>query len=213
MKGKLKKALQAAGLDEGLAEMLNITSEAQIEGVIAKLKPTPTKPNLDEIISSDEFKEYIETTGFDAVIEKSKALKSGVDKKVTTGVNTFKENMERKKPEEPNSEIAELKEMLQKNAEKLQQFEQQQTHQSKVLRAKAALAESKIPKAFVDSWANRIDVEKPIESQIKALETEYETISESVLGENAGKGLPSGGGPTENAPAEDDVDTIIESVA
>ena len=207
---KLKKALQAAGLDEGLAELINIASEDQIEGVVAKLKPTQPKLNYNEVITSDEFKDYVETTGFDAVIESCKPLKSGVDKKVTTGVNTFKDKMEKKKGGEEESE-SELAKQLKELSDKLENLSTEKAQGEKLQTAKAALLKSKVPENLVDSWVKRIDLDKPVDEQITALEAEYDSINEKIVGENAGKGFPRGES-TKGKPDEAVVDEIIEGV-
>lgn len=205
---KLKKALQAAGLDEGLAELINIASEDQIEGVVAKLKPTQPKLNYNEVIASEEFKDHVETTGFDAVIESCKPLKSGVDKKVTTGVNTFKDKMEKKKGGEEDSELAK---QLQALSDKFDSLSTEKAQEEKLQSAKAALLKTKVPENLVDSWVKRINLDKSVDEQITALEAEYDSINEKIVGENAGKGFPRGDS-TKGKPDEAVVDEIIEGV-
>ena len=91
---KLKEALKKAGINEGLADLINITAENQIEGIVNQLKSTQTEDSeLDYslIIKSKGFTDYIKKKGgFTKFIEETPILKSGHDSAVTNAINTNK---------------------------------------------------------------------------------------------------------------------------
>lgn len=90
---KLKKALKKAGLAEELANYINITTEGEIEGVIASLQNPTQSSELDfaKILGSEEFSKFVNENGFDKVLELSKGIQSGHDLKVTQGIRTATE--------------------------------------------------------------------------------------------------------------------------
>ena len=101
LKKKLKKALKSAGLNEGLADLINITSEDQIEGVINQLKQPQDDDesvlDFEELLQSEAFEEFVQENGFDKVLEFSKTLQSEHDRKVTKGIATGLDNFLKKK--------------------------------------------------------------------------------------------------------------------
>lgn len=223
MKEKLKKALKAAGLNEGLADFINITSEDQIEGVVNMAKSTQQSTELDfnKVLSSTEFSNFVEKEGFDKVVEISKPLQSGHDKKVTAGITTFKDKYfkdidpskgkeGKTEPGEGDSETLKLVKELKKEIEGLKNNNQQS---DKLAQATEVFKKSKvIPEKLQKKWGNRIDFdsETSIEDQVKALEDEYTESYQDLVGESFGKGLPTGG-PTGGAKASDEeVDELAE---
>ena len=56
-----------------------------------------------------------------------------------------------------------------------------------------ALKNSTLPDVLKEKWAPRfIDGEVSIEKQLEALEEEHEEIQKTIIGDNAGGGLPAG---------------------
>ena len=210
LKEKLKAALKAKGLSEGLADYITITEESQIEGIVnsfaSTLNPDVT-PDFNKILGSEEFANYISKTGFETAIELSKPLKSGHDKMVTEGIKNNQEkyfkqiNPENK--EEMNADGTQKttpgKEDVpawgQKLIEKVDGYEKSKTTASKLEQATAALKLSKtIPEKLQTSWVSRMNLESEtsFEDQVKGFETEYAEIHTGIVGDSVGKGLPVG---------------------
>ncbi|MEE9408263.1 MAG: hypothetical protein V3V28_09330 [Polaribacter sp.] len=227
LKQKLKDALKLAGLSEGLADFISITEESQIEGVITSLKstqnPDDVTPDFNKILGSEEFAKYISKTGFEKVIELSKPLKSGHDKKVTEGIKNnqekyFKqinpENKEEmnedgtpKTPKKDDDMPAWAKTLM----DKVEGIEKSKTTESKLEQAKASLKGSKIiSEKLQERWVSRIDLEsdKSFEDQVKELETEYTETYTAAVGGASGKGLPLGGQNTGEA-SDSEVEEIF----
>ena len=204
IKEKLKKALKEAGLNEGLADVINITTEDQIEGVIAQLKPTqqPSQEELDfaKIVTSSEFSQFVEKNGFDKVLEMSKTLQSEHDKKVTKGVQTFKEKFMKtldpneggegqENPEtDPNSEMPEW---FKPFASKINESQKEIESKSKLEKAREVLKGSNIPQEFHEKVIGRYSLEsdESFEDQTKKFETEITEYQQFFVGETSGKGL------------------------
>ncbi len=230
LKQKLKDALKLAGLSEGLADFISITEESQIEGVINSLKPTQNPeevtPDFNKILGSEEFANYITKTGFEKVIELSKPLKSGHDKKVTEGIKNnqekyFKqinpENKEEMNPEgtpktpKSNDEMPAWAKTL---MEKVDGFEKSKTTESKTEQAKKAITSSKIiPDNLKVKWLKRIDLESEtsFEDQVKELEAEHTETYTKVVGGASGSGLPVGGQSTGEA-TDSEVEEIVDNL-
>ena len=109
LKKKLQKALKKAGLSEGLADVINITSEDQIQTIVDQLKSNSTPEgdediDLEDIIKSEAFEKFVKENGFDKVLELSKTLQSEHDRKVTTGIKNGLENFLKKKSSKPKGE-------------------------------------------------------------------------------------------------------------
>lgn len=199
LKEKLKEALKKAGLDEGLADVINITEESQIEGVINSLKPQETTIDFQAILQSKEFATFVQKNGFDKVLDFSKTLQSEHDKKVTKGVNTFKEKfLKGLTPDDGNKNTPNDNEMpawAKQMMETVNNLSKDKATASKLEQAKNVISNSKLPEKFQNKWLDRIDLEseKSFEDQIKELEDEYTEFQKDFVSENAGRGLPSGG--------------------
>lgn len=221
LKEKLKKALKKAGLKEELAENINITSESQIEGIVISLQSTQnadTTLNFTEILGSAEFTEFITKTGFDGVLKLSKPLQSEHDKKVTSGIKTFQEKYfktingedddDGNETDDGNKMPAWAKALM----EKVDGIEKSKTKESKLEQAKAAILKSEsLPDNLKEKWLSRIQLESEtsFEDQVKALETEHQEIHTSIVGDNAGGGLPVGGQSDKGEASKEDVDAIV----
>lgn len=208
LKKKLQKALKAAGLSEGLADVINITSEDQIQTIVDQLKSGTTSdddPEIDfeDVLKSEGFEEFVKTNGFDKVLELSKTLQSQHDRKVTTGIKNGLENFLKKKggnsnPKEDDDELDsglgdDAPEWAKTLLKKVNGLEQNNSKSKFSDNVKEALKKSNLPDLLKESWVNRIvDGEVPIEKQLEALEKEHEEIQKSIIGDNAGGGLPSG---------------------
>ena len=207
IKEKLKEALKKAGLNEGLADVINIATEDQIEGIVTQLKSTqqPSREELDfaKIVTSSEFSEFVEKNGFDKVLELSKTLQSEHDKKVTKGVQTFKEKFmktldpnkggegEQDPKIDPNSEMPEW---FKPFASKINESQKEIESKSKLEKAKEVLKGSSIPEKFHESIIGRYNLEsdESFEDQTKKFETELTEYQQFFIGETSGKGLPFG---------------------
>ncbi len=227
LKEKLKEALKKAGLSEGLADLISITEESQIEGVITSLKstqnPDDVTPDFNKILGSQEFAEYISKTGFEKVIELSKPLKSGHDKKVTEGIKKnqqkyFKQIIDEndddmnsdgtKKTTVSNDDMPGWAKVL---VEKVESFEKTKSTESKLEQAKKWLKGSEvIPEKLKEKWLSRINLESEtsFEDQVKALEEEHTETYTNIVGSNSGKGLPTGGQGNKEA-----TDSEVEEIA
>lgn len=207
LKEKLKKALKKAGLSEGLVDVINITSEDQIEGIVNQLKSTQDNElELDYslIIKSEGFKQYVEKQGgFKKIVEESPVLKSGHDKAITEAVNTNKKKLLKELAQDGDGEESGQQQndgdtpaWAKALIEKVNGFEKKTQESSKLEQAKSVLNASKIiPQSFKEKWQKRIALESDtsFEDQVKELEAEYSEIHKSIIGDNAGSGLPQGG--------------------
>ncbi len=202
LKEKLKKALKDAGLSEGLADVINITSEDQIEGVIQSLQHQTM--DFSTILQSKEFATYVQTVGFDKVLEQSKTLQSEHDKKVTKGVETFKSkflktltpnNGQGGNEPNPNQGGDDVPAWAKQLMETVTNLSQEKARAMKLEQAQAVISKSKLPEKFQKKWLNRIDLESEtsFEDQIKGLEEEYTDLQKDFVGANAKRGLPNGG--------------------
>jgi len=224
LKKKLKKALREAGLNEGLADLINIASEDQIEGVINQLKQPleDNGPELDfgEVLKSGAFEEFVQENGFDKVLEYSKTLQSEHDRKVTKGIATGLDNFLKKKggkskegDDKSNSktddDTPEWAKSLIEKVEKLENGNKKSEFAEKVTEA---LKNSKLPDSLKTKWASRIlEGDVPIEKQVKALEEEQEELYKTFVGEHAGSGLPTGG-PSDKKVSDEEVGELVEGL-
>ena len=206
LKEKLKTALKTAGLSEGLANLIKVDSEDQIEGVIRLLKPTQasneTELDFEKIIRSKAFTKYVEEVGFDKILEQSKTLQSAHDKKVTGGIKSFKdkyfkeiqpsENKEQKQTADNHSK--DIPDWAKGLLQKVENLEKNNRAKSNISEAEEIIKKSKLPKTLQKKWIGRIDFEdkKSLDDQVKILEEEYDELRQSLVSESLGKGLPVG---------------------
>lgn len=224
---KLKAALKLKGLSEDLAKFISIESEDQIDGVVNQLAATQNSEELDftKILATQEFEKYVTDNGFDKVLEVSKKLKSEHDKKVTSGIKSFRdkhfktiegegdeEDLESKKKKDMQDQTPEWAKNL---IAKVDNLEKEKTTTTKLSQAKEAFANSKtlkkLPKKLQDNWLKRINLESEtsFDDQIKELEEE---VIELKLVSVDSKGLPTGGAPSEDEPSAEEVDSIVDAI-
>ncbi len=202
----LKKALKEAGLNEELANVITVTSEDQIEGIVKNLKPQEQGIDFAKIIGSKEFSDFVNSKGYDEVLKLSKVLQSGTDKKVTQGIKTYIGNLtpddddtkKLKNPNpnpnpNPNDPNAALLEALNALKEEVSGLKQKNERETKLGNAKKLMGESKLPDNLKEKWLNRINLDEDAAEQIKDLESEYEETYGVVHQSNSKRGLPPGG--------------------
>lgn len=221
LKEKLKARLKELGLNEGLAEIIAITSEDQIEGIVDQLKPSTEEdvPDFNKILSSKEFTDYVAKNGFDKVLGASKTLQSAHDKKVTDGIKSFKEKYFKKIDGEEEDEPKKPKmaddapEWAKALIAKVESFEKKEQHSTKAEQVKELMSKSKLSKNLQEKWAGRVNVDSEVsfEDQIKALETEEEEFKAEVLGGTISRGLPTGGQPN-GKPSDSEIDAVVNNL-
>ncbi|WP_417444638.1 hypothetical protein [Joostella sp.] len=222
---KLKKALKEKGLNEGLADIVKIENESEIEGIVSSLASTQTPPqelDFTEVIASEDFSKFFEKHGFDGLLKLNTKLQSEHDKRVTKGIQTRLEKFLKTKGkggnenEEDNDDEMEEDEKAPAWAkalmEKVDGLEKQQTTKSKQQKAREALEKSKLPKKFQEKWLSRIDLEnEDFEAQANTLVEEYEDFQKDVIGSTAGRGLPTGG-KVDGKPSDDEVKEVLSQM-
>lgn len=224
LKEKLKAALKAVGLNEELAETINITAESQIEGIVISLQSTQNSGiDFNQVLGSQEFANFVAKTGFDNVVKLSKPLQSEHDKKVTAGIKTFQDKFLKKangddtndddsQNQNQNNDMPAWAKTL---MEKVDGIEKSKTQSSKLEQAKQAITKSTIlTDTLKTKWINRLDLESEtsFEDQVKALETEYQEVHTSIVGAASGRGLPFGGQAGNGEASDELVDSIADSL-
>lgn len=198
MKEKLKKALRDAGLNEGLADVLNINSEDQIATVVAQLKGGDSGSTMtaEEMLASESVTNYLKEKGFDAVLKLNKTLQSEHDKKVHQGVQTFKKKVLGDPDPDPNpnpnpnpnpAPTDGVPDWFKPFAGALNELVKGKVVESKLDLAKKAMASSSLPENLKTSWLSRINLESEtsFEEQVKALTEEYKSIHVGIVGKEA----------------------------
>ena len=153
---KLKKELKKAGLSEGLADVLNITKEDEIEGAITLLKSTQksNENELDysEVLSSEEFKKFVTDNGLEGVLKHSKTLQGLTDQKVNKGIKTATEKIMKELDPDykgddtpPKGDDKEVPEWFKPFASQMQESQKNKERSAKLEKAKEALKDSDIP--------------------------------------------------------------------
>lgn len=200
---KLKAALRAAGLSEELANHINITSEDQIQGIVASLKPTSTgELDFEKVLASEEFSQFVKEQGFDNVIKLSKAIQSGHDLKVTQGVQTFKEKFIKDPNHDGNQKptSGDEPEWLKALNKRLDSLETKGQQATKLEQAQSLMKASSLPENIQEKWISRIQLESETSfvDQIKALEEEHTGLFKDHVVKHSGGGLPFGAGRGES---------------
>ena len=206
LKKKLIEALKKAGLKEGLADLINITSEDQIEGVVNQLKQTQNNDesvlDFEKILRSENFENYVQKNGFDKVLGLSKTLQSEHDRKVTKGIATGLDNFLKKKDnnqqegeQQTNSETkAKTPDYVQMIFDRLDKIENSKKELEFTEKVENALKNSSLPDNLKTSWVSRISQgNTSIEDQVKTLEKEHQETYKQYIDSNIGDGLPNGG--------------------
>ena len=72
-----------------------------------------------------------------------------------------------------------------------------------------ALKNSKLPDSLKTKWANRVvEGDVSVEKQVKSLEEEHQETYQNFVGDNAGSGLPVGGGSDDKV-SDEEVEEIF----
>lgn len=234
-KKELKKALKLAGLPEGLASIINVTTVAEIPAAIAQLQnvraadgddddePTITP---EEFIGSKAFTDFVEKNGFDKLLELNAKVQSGHDKKVSQGIKTALTKALGEDGSDPGTPPAtpptpptdDMPAWAKAIMQKVDNIEKKGQTESKLEKVKEALKKSRIPSKLQGLWANRIDPEseKSIDDQISDLETEYKTAHAIAIGQETYE-FPNepdnGGKPPKKGPSEAELKKIQEMAA
>lgn len=223
LKEKLKEALRKEGLNEELADLVAITEEAQIEGIVTKLKPQeadPQAPDFSNILSSEAFSKYVSENGFQKVLETSKALQSEHDKKVQAGIKTFSEKYFKKlnnedeeedKTKQSTKDGEQIPAWAKALVDGLNEIKQKEQKQAQASTLNELLSKSKLTSGNRTRWANRVDLNSntTLEEQVKALEKEQDDLTAELYGNT--KGLPTGGQPSKAA-SNDEIDSVVNNL-
>lgn len=227
LKEKLKLALKAAGLSEELAETINITSEAQIEGIVIGLQSTQSNDgeiDFNTVLGSPKFTEFVTKTGFDNVLKLSKSLQSEHDKKVTAGIKTFQEKYFKKINGEDNDDDDPTKMKNENNdtpawakalMDDVKELKNSKTKSTKLEQATTVINASKVlPDTLKKEWINRFNLESEtsFDEQLKGLETEYTNIHKTILGDVKIPGLPQGGNPPTGEASDEEIAAIADNL-
>lgn len=167
LKGKLVAALKAKGLGEGIANLINISDESEIEGAINSLTALLPQPTKEQKLAD-------------------KDVQSEIDRRVTMALEKQKATPPAPKPEDDNTPDW-AKALIEQNkslSEKINTIEQGKVTESKKSQALSLLKGSKVLTDSIKSkWENRInlDSEVPFEDQIKGLEDEFTELQQTLV--------------------------------
>lgn len=197
LRNKLIEALKAKGLGEGIANLITIANESEIEGVIASL--TASLPSLTK-----------EQKLADAEV------KSEIDRRVTMALN--KQTEPPKAPTPTTDETPEwAKGLIEQNkalTDKINAIETGKLTESKQQQALSALQKSEVLNDSIKTkWANRIDLNSDVsfEDQVKGLESEFTELRQGLVDATALAGstpMISSGGKPSDAELESILDKI-----
>lgn len=218
---KLKEALKKKGLDEGLANIVKIENESEIEGIVNSLASTQSGPqelDFSEVIKSEDFNKFFEKHGFDGLLKLNTKLQSEHDKRVTKGIQTRLEKFLKTKedgsegddPKPTDVKKDDMPEWAKTLMQKIEGIEQEKSTQTKKEKAVEAFGKSKLPEKLQQKWLNRIDLEnEDYDAQIKGLEEEYTELQKELGGSRYAPGLPMGGGDVGKV-SDDEIESITE---
>ena len=169
LKNKLVAALKAKGLGEGIANLINISDESEIEGAINSLTALLPQPTKEQKLADKE-------------------VQSEIDRRVTMALEKQKGNPTPPTPKTDDDNTPEwAKALIEQNkslSEKINTIEQGKVIESKKSQALSLLQGSKVLTDSIKSkWENRInlDSEVPFEDQIKGLEDEFTELQQTLV--------------------------------
>lgn len=169
LKNKLIEALKAKGLGEGIANLINISDESEIEGAINSLTASLPKLTKEQKLADKE-------------------VQSEIDRRVTMALEKQKANLTPQPPKTEEDNTPEwAKALIEQNkslSEKINAIEQGKITESKKAQALSLLKGSKILTDSIKSkWENRInlDSEVPFEEQVKGLEDEFIELQQTLV--------------------------------
>lgn len=210
----IKKALKDAGLDEGLAEKINVKTEAEITEAVKKLqKEEEIKKALKEKGLDEDFDKMLQSK-IDSAI--SKAINAHDAKKKTDADNEAAkkaaedeaakkaaEEEARKTMTDDQKRIADLLKAVESLTAKVADLETKTVTQTRLEKVKAALAVKKLPEDLAKHITAETD--EDIEAQITGLETVINNARQSAIDEqlkNLGGDPLLGGNPATSAKDE-----------
>lgn len=172
LKNKLIAALKLKGLGEGIANLINISEESEIEGAINSLTGLLPQPTKEQKLADKE-------------------VQSEIDRRVTMALEKQKGNptppATPPKTDEDNSTPEWAKALIEQNkslSEKINAIEQGKQIESKRSQALSLLQGSKVLSDSIKTkWENRInlDSEVPFEEQVKGLEDEFTELRQTLV--------------------------------
>lgn len=169
LKNKLIAALKEKGLGEGIVNLINISDESEIEGVINTLTSQLPQPTKEQKLADKE-------------------VQSEIDRRVTMALEKQKVNQTPETPKTTDDNTPEwAKSLIEQNKslnEKINAIEQGKVIDSKKTQALSILKGSKILTDSIKSkWENRINLESevPFEEQVKSLEAEFTELQQSLV--------------------------------
>ena len=199
LKNKLIAALKAKGLGEGIANLINISDESEIEGAIANITASLPTLSKEQKIADKE-------------------VQSEIDRRVTMALDKNKITPEPPTPTLTNDETPEwAKGLIEQNKalnDKITAIETGKLKESKQQQALSALQKSDVLNDSIKTkWANRIDINSEVsfEDQVKGLETEFTELRQGMVDQTALAGsspmLSKGG-----APSDAELDSILDKI-
>lgn len=169
LKNKLVAALKAKGLGEGIANLINISDESEIEGAINSLTAQLPQLTKEQKLADKE-------------------VQSEIDRRVTMALEKQKGTPTPPAPKTDNDNTPEwAKALIEQNkslSEKINAIEQGKVTESKKSQALSLLKGSKVLTDSIKSkWENRInlDSEVPFKDQIKGLEDEFTELQQTLV--------------------------------
>jgi len=199
LKNKLIAALKAKGLGEGIANLINISDESEIEGAIASITASLPTLSKEQKIADKE-------------------VQSEIDRRVTMALDKKKITPEPPTPTPTNDETPEwAKGLIEQNKalnDKITAIETGKLTESKQQQALSALQKSDVLNDSIKSkWVNRIDLNSEVsfEDQVKGLESEFTELRQGMVDQTALAGsspmLSKGG-----APSDAELDSILDKI-
>ena len=198
LRNKLIEALKAKGLGEGIANLITIANESEIEGAIASL--TASLPSLTKEQKLAD-----------------KEVQSEIDRRVTQAIDKIK-GTPPTPPTPPTDETPEwAKGLIEQNkalTDKINAIETGKVIESKQQQALSVLQKSEVLNDSIKTkWANRIDLNSEVsfEDQVKGLESEFTELRQGLVDATALAGstpMISSGGKASDAELESILDKI-----
>lgn len=192
LKNKLILALKAKGINEGVADLINIADESEIEGVVSKLIQKPLEQTKEQKLADKE-------------------VQSEIDRRVTMAIEKIKGTPPGAPTPEKTDDTPEWAKAL---IEKVNAIESGKVTESKQQQALSLLQKSEVLNDTVKAkWANRIDINSdvPFEEQLKGLEAEFTELRQTLVDSTA----LAGSTPTAlsaGKPSDAELDSILEKI-
>lgn len=200
LKNKLIAALKAKGLGEGIASLITIANESEIEGVVKSLTESFPNQTKEQKLADKE-------------------VQSEIDRRVTMALE--KQRTDLKPPETPTPPTDEAPEwakaLIEQNKsleDKMKAFESGKATETKREQALSLLRKSTVLNdSFKSKWENRINLDSEVsfEEQVKGLEDEFTELQQGLVDSTA----LAGSSPmlkSEGKPSDAEMDSIMEKI-